>query len=484
MGYAKNSITPEFEGSTVGGRLHVCPRGDAVADLPGSIGIGLPPRLFARLCAPRIARSAQVLFECIACGGGMACEVVELGEFVCAVLGAISPFKAQVLQWWDMLAAALTELIKFILLHSHFITGLFGFAMFVWRKWERREAYIFARLAELLRDQGQQVRRSSEHALQVIEFPSPRPMPSPPMFAEKALKKVFERDKWQSVLSPVNPLTAVDRKLQKAHELLDKKHRLAEDYQSFVNHQRYAAFMLEGAIASARASKVTTNVEVRQAYANTALDKFEAALKVDGREVDIDALELKIIQLRNLGNNAGADLELTSLKELAERQIDDEGSFISTRSVLRLARTCRYQMEIDHLDNANGSANTHGLNALANHRLAAFFDRRIELSEQLERAHFHEIHGCVRANLPNAATDGVAEQSLAKCEKDYLDVIKRINVQRSSRWWRKFNDAELRINGLAVDGLKRAANARRCFEGQICPHHHSPDIIRTTTPAQ
>jgi hypothetical protein len=413
----------------------------------------------------------------------MGCDVAELGEFVCAVLGAISPFKAQVLQWWDFLTAALSELAKFILLHSHFITGLFGFAMFVWRKWERREAYVFGRLAELLRDQGQQVRRSSEHALEVIEFPSPLPKPSLPMFAEIALKKVFARDKWQSVLSPVNPITAVDKKLEKAHELLDKKQRLADDYKAFVNHQRYAAFMLEGAIASARASKLQSNFEARQVYANTALDKFESALKVDGREVDTDALELKAIQLRNLGNYVAADAELSALKEITEKHIDDAGSSISPKSILRLVRTCRYQMEIDHLNNANGSANTHGLNALANPRLESFFDRRIELSDQLERAHFHEVHGCVRANLPNAAVDGVATQSLAKCEKDYRDVIRRIGVQKTSRWWRKFNDAEARINGLAEDGLRRAEAAQHCIAGQICPHH-SPDIIRTSTPAQ
>jgi hypothetical protein len=462
-GFAKNSIAPEFEGRTVGGRLHVCPRGDAVADLPGSIGIGLPPRLFARLCAPRIARSAQVLFECIACGGDMACEVAELGEFVCAVLGAISPFKAQVLQRWDAFVVAFLAFCKLIQPHLQYIGPLFGFVMFVWRWWDKRDEVLFRRLEALLLKDGKATRVAGQATIARLTRPSAHPATETTL-AE--LKKIFVRTK-------LRPRYAVARRtgqiLDGAVQELDRLDRVAALQAANRQEQRFAARAIQGVISSARHKPAN------------AVGYFEQALDVQGRKDELQILEFVAQQNFIRGHSAEAaqqfDRIITLLREKLLRQPDQS---IRHGYNVQLLRVTRQKSLLQHKANANTIANSTMVSITGDPLLQV---QLLQLSnpapaDLAERALFHELHGCARAIAFGLAPGNVTDVSLLDAERDYRALSFRLEsksahwIVRMWRWLtrRDAKDGTQHLRNLATSGLRRVEVIRTAPDGAACRH--------------
>jgi hypothetical protein len=284
-------------------------------------------------------------------------------------------------------------------------------------------------------------------------------------------------------LSFARPQQAVAKKLERAHESLDRKQQLADNYRSFVNEQRFSAFMLEAAIASSRSELKGIEPQKSLELGVQALDKFDAALSVDGHSTDADARELKGLQLRNLGQGGLADSEFGALQILIEQQIDSAvASGLSVEKLtVQLLRVMRYQIEIDHGNGDDVPANVHGLNALGNARLKSILGPRGDLNSILERARFNEAHGCARAKAYGIAIGGVAETSLNWAIRDYDELRQRLASQKKS-WFRGRNVSDL--ERLAPAGLARIALIKAKPDGTGCPHHHSPDTTRSPNPAQ
>lgn len=205
------------------------------------------------------------------------------------------------------------------------MAAILGVALTFLKWWESREAYIFGRLSGVLSEQATQTRDALRYVMQRIRRPGPADPPRFPVFAERSLRRLFSRRHWRPVFSFAAPLTSAERKLRLAHRKLEKRQRAATDYQTFVSEQRFAAYLLEGAIALGR-SELATNDNRLSRLHETAVDRFERALRLAGKENDVDALELKGLVLRKLGQVganglAGAPQVFQQLQDAATAQI-------------------------------------------------------------------------------------------------------------------------------------------------------------------
>lgn len=179
------------------------------------------------------------------------------------------------------------------------MAAILGVALTFLKWWESLEAVIFGRLSGVLGEQASQTQELLRYVIQRIRRPGPADPPRTPVFAELPLRRLFSRHHWKPVLSFAGPFTSADRKLKRIHRKLDKRERAATGYRNFVNEQRFAAYLLQGAIALGRSESATDN------YLNclneTAANSLQRALTVSGKQNDLDALELKGILLRKLG---------------------------------------------------------------------------------------------------------------------------------------------------------------------------------------
>ena len=205
--------------------------------------------------------------------------------------------------------------------------------------WEGREAYVFGQLNSLLGEQGTRTRAALGFVIRRMQRPGPADRPPMPLFAERPLRRLFRRRHWKPVLSLAGPLTSAERKLRRLHNRLDKRQDSASKYQSFVNEQRFAAHMLQGAIASGRSERVSN--ENRLSRLNEmALESFQRALAVPGKENDLNALEAYGLLLRKLGQTdpnilGGAPQTFRRLQAVADNQLSsvDPGA-IDQRRIL------------------------------------------------------------------------------------------------------------------------------------------------------
>ena len=159
---------------------------------------------------------------------------------------------------------------------------------------------IFSRLSTVLGEQASQTREALQYVIQRIRRPGPAESPRLPIFAEGTLRRLFSRRHWKPVFALADPLTSADRKLRRLHRRLDKRQRAATNYQSFVNEQRFATFLLQGAIALGRSERAENDVRLNRLI-EVASDRLQNALHVPGNASDLNALELKTILPRKLG---------------------------------------------------------------------------------------------------------------------------------------------------------------------------------------
>jgi hypothetical protein len=232
--------------------------------------------------------------------------------------------------------------------HLQWIGFIFGAAMAFWRWWDGREAVVYRRANRRLGERGNQVRVACKHALALLLRPSPGEMPRQPLFVARPLRDVLARDGWQPWLSISDTLTYASGKLRETHGILAEKYRTLRQQKSFVVEQRFSAFLLEGAIAAARAADAT-NVHERNRKNNESLRFFEAALHVDSKSSDLLALEFKGLQLVKLNRKPEAQQTFERVEELLEGLLAGatplEEATRSEYELLRI-RNGRYRAEL------------------------------------------------------------------------------------------------------------------------------------------
>jgi hypothetical protein len=356
--------------------------------------------------------------------------------------------------------------------HLTWISGLFGIVMAAWRWWDKREAVIWRRVEKLLEDEGKYLQDSCTYSLASILYPSPRTQPQQSVFAVNSLRSVFSRQWWHP-LQKAAPIMWANHFLKNAHCELAEKDKTIASHRSFATAQRYSAFVLEGALTAAYAN-CGQDDQSRNRANQAALDKFNAALALEGKVSDTLLLELKALQLRKLGRPQEAAYEFNRLQTLVEARL--QGGFSlqqkeKSELLVRLLRVVRYQSEMDHQANPNGTAANHRLLGLIQNPLAkVIFGDHLEFQNLLERAHYHEVHACVRVRvtgrdaagavtLPN---NGVAQQSLAAAKADYDALSGQVSSHRFSwpiKLWRWINradkkDGTLRLRIAASEGLR------------------------------
>ena len=258
------------------------------------------------------------------------------------------------------------------------------------RWWDGREAVLYRRAIRRLGERGNQIRVACKHALDLILRPSPGEMPTQPLFVAPPLRDVLARDGWRPFLSISDTLTYANGKLHEAHTILAEKYRTLRQQKSFIVEQRFSAFLLEGAIAAARAAEAKA-VHERNRRNNEALKFFEAALNVDSKSSDLLALEFRGLQLVKLNRKPEAQQVFLRIEELLAGLLAGATPLEETTrreyELLRI-RNGRYRAEIHHEGGGNRIANGILL-PLVN------ADRRVhtqllEGRDLLERAHVHD----------------------------------------------------------------------------------------------
>lgn len=254
--------------------------------------------------------------------------------------------------------------------------------------------------------------------------------------------------------------------------------------------------MLQGAIASGRSERTSNDNRLSQLN-EIALDQFHQALSVAGKENDLDALELKGLLLRQLGeidqnSSAAAPHTFRQLQAAATARLGtlDTGA-IDERRELRLviSRAARYQAEMLHADTPSTAIGLGILTALEQDLING---DRVAGHDLLERARFFEVNACIRIALNIAAQRGdgpEALQRIAAAERDYAALREQCDP-RSWDWptrvWgsgaRLFReDGTKRLLSEAIAGLGRVSNIRQRQGCPVCKPSTTQKIVPTKT---
>lgn len=373
--------------------------------------------------------------------------------------------------------------------------ALLGAVLAFLKWWERREAYVFGRLSSILGEQTTQTRDALRYVIGRIRRPSPADSPKIPIFAELPLRRLFTRRYWKPVLAFGDAFTSADRKLRRIHRRLDKRQRSASDYQTFVNEQRFAAYVLQGSIALGR-SDVTTNENRLHRLNATAADSFESALRVPGKDADVEALELRGLVLRKLGRvdavGGGAAQAFQQLQASAAAQLLtlEPGEAERRRELIStILRAARYRAEILHLQNPATAVGLGLLTAVEEHAQRAESPTGHRL---LDRARYFEVNSCIRVALVRAGGLGIGEETsrrLHAATRDYealRDDCDPKNWDWPTRIWRAcarvfVEDGAKELLREAIAGLARLESIQN---GPGCCSAHHAEAARIATPDQ
>jgi hypothetical protein len=233
----------------------------------------------------------------------------EFGEHVCAVLefvNGIEPRLNSVGPWhYERWLESRSKILPVL----HDLGILFGAVMGFLRWYDKRETVLFKRLLQLLGDQRQKLHLAREYTLASIAQPMLGVKPAAPTFVLNSLRSILKRHDWTPALISVGP-HRVDKSLLELHSALNRTDVSAVANRALLIDQRFSAYLIEGALAAARSQS------------QLALDKFDAALSVDGKSSDIRTLELRVQQLIKLGRTGEATGQLVFLRTLIEQKLN------------------------------------------------------------------------------------------------------------------------------------------------------------------
>jgi len=338
----------------------------------------------------------------------------------------------------------------------------------------------------LLQDDGKFLQDSCRYSLDAVLYPSPVALPQQPIFTVDALRRIFGR-RWWHPLNRIEPLQWGKHFLRQAHTQLDERDDTIALHHSFAIAQRYSAYLVEGALASAYADRSKHN-QSRNRWHQRALDRFDAALALEGKSSDAVLLELKGLQLRKFGRVPDALDVLGTLETLLKERLKGVTPLQQSerRAILvQLMRVARYQSEMDHKNGQHVLANNRLLQ-LSQHAVAGeVFHSHLELRDRLERAQFHEVHACARVRFTAVSdgnggftlpVNGVAEQSLEAARRDYRSILEELEPSQWSwpiRLWRRLNRSDVKdgssnLRAAAGQALERLDSIRAAKGCPLC----------------
>jgi hypothetical protein len=196
---------------------------------------------------------------------------------------------------------------------------LFGAGGF-YLSWLRRDAKIFERLERILAQEEPRLRHARADVLAILMRPAPALGFEKPIFAISSLREVLKRRNWESTLRSSVDSTRPEKQINKALKLIVKQEQLGTKFRTSYKQQENTAYLLLGAIASARAERSKDEVQ-RASLRGKALERFNDALAVEGFQSDADALELKGIQLiASRDYSAGRNVFDEMAKHVAENR--------------------------------------------------------------------------------------------------------------------------------------------------------------------
>lgn len=360
------------------------------------------------------------------------------------------------------------------LLSLQTLFGMVGSGVAVWKWWEGREANLFRRFERMIERYEAQLVKARTDLLDVINRPGPGLLIRAPLFLEKPLRAVLARRKWHPrSLWPIHQ--RIDRRLERSIRTCDRKISAHLDRLSFFREQIASARLIQGAVASGRATRASEEHE-RQRLDQESLDHFRGVLALPGHKEDLAALELIAHQLARLDRQSQSAINAYLVVSNSL-----EGQQESPSRNLQLARAKRC-LAILRYPRAPGVAQ--GLLADAIDLLTQFGPPRDR--DFLELAETVHLDGIARLRLNNTL---LGPQQLSLAQGQYRDLLRSLRSRRRGlfRWMlreRSFSGhrvAELRCRaeqGLAqVDHLITLSNNHKALliaslvKGNGVPRH-------------
>lgn len=359
------------------------------------------------------------------------------------------------LELWNGAVGIIQWLAQLFGTHLEKLVGLAGFSFGIWRWWYHRERVLHRRLQEYLAEQDRRLDGARSYVLEAIFRPgAKRRFFGDPLFVVQPLRSLLRREGWDSLLGIGRIETAADRSLDTALGRIERRLETATATLTSLRMQRASAFLLKGAVASARAQLARDPVR-RADLDDRALVHFRAALGVS--EHDLQAKEYEAHQLRKLGHLTEAAAAYERLEALAEPLTD------ARRRDLLLAVARRHRAEIlqaqaimrnqrDPQETlASGVANTLINNALALRARYGPF-RGWDAIEQGE-LHFLSAYVCHNLSFVQQAPNQLGLAGTA-----YNSVLTQTTASRFS------TRSTRRLRAAALGGLERVQRVRTTGE--------------------
>ena len=376
------------------------------------------------------------------------------GDLLCRVSGWLYELGIDVTQWtptFRQLGNGLSEffwrIVELAQAHGEKLFGLAGFSFGVWRWWYYRESVLHKRLQEYLAEQDRRLRQARSDVIEAILRPGPKRQFTDPLFAVGPLRRVLRRRRWNALIGVGTAETQADRSLNRALREVERRLGIAVGALTSLRSQMASAYLLKGAIASARASRAR-DVATRIDLDDRALIQFRTVLQVHDYERDAQAKEYEAHQLRRLGHLTEAENAYEQLEDLAAWIADDK------ERKLLLARARRYRAQIAQARAPGGSTNARDLIVEAKNLRSEFAPFRDW--ESIEQGDLHYVEAFIRSRLHNHHQ--IEQQQLSLAETSYGNVL--LHTPKS-RWF--FGGGTRRIRATARAGVERVRRAReRC----------------------
>jgi len=270
---------------------------------------------------------------------------MDLGliEVACRIFSAppllgldVGPWLGSFREAWASAFEIFWRAVEFLIEHSPKIFGVAGFSFGVWRWWYYRESVLHKRLQEYLAEQETRLRQARSYVLEAMLRPGPKRRFAEPLFAVRPLRALLRRRGWRLLFGVRKIEVGADGLLRRALRKIGRQLETAENVVSSLYDQRASAFILRGAIASARAGNARSAEQSAQ-FDRNALDDFRFALQIPGKH-QVEAKEYEAHQLRRLGNLGETEAAYKELEAMAIRMLDGQsGAIIRARALRWLA---------------------------------------------------------------------------------------------------------------------------------------------------
>jgi hypothetical protein len=318
--------------------------------------------------------------------------------------------------------------------------GLFGVVLAIWKWWESREARLFRRFELMIERQEAQLVKACSDILDVMNRPGPGLLIRVPIFAERPLRSILGRRRWNTAFSLLPAVQSVDQRLASAVVTCERKVSAHQRRLAFFWRQIASARLIQGALAAARAAQVPEEDKSQQ-LDQDALNRFSEVLELPGHKDDLTARELIAHQLRRQGLPSQAADNYNSIIAVLEMQEESANRNLLLARAKRCLAIVRYPI-------APGAAQ--GMLDQALDLLTAFGSRRDR--DLLELAETYHLDGIARLRLQHVV---LGPQKLNLAQGHYRELLRSLRMRRRGlfRWMQR----EVGFSGHRVAELRSRA---------------------------